>query len=287
MTPRMTGAIIALFVVVAVAATSLRLISFSFQEQAPDGRQAMQQPELSDASNVLGVLMQMQEERQPTEGRPQADQDRQRREAEQRQAELRQTLDEERKLAEGRRQGEQQRLAQVQQREADFARRLEEQRKLTEAWLQEEQERERRKAEQLQADLKRMQEEDRKFGEVRAQPEKQHPRSGAEQARKIESKIAASQAQPEAKMPAQPKTASEVSSTREQPHARVARATAKRERRPACMFFGHAVRDMEDALNALSARRRDMRFSDRDGQKRKIADASAVRAASVDAQHLS
>src|ERR1700694_3758575 len=227
MTPRMTGAIIALFVVVAVAVTSLRLISFSFQEQAsPDSRQAMQLPELSDASNVLGVLMQMQEERRPTESRQLTDQDRGRREGEQRLAELRQQQDEERKLAEARRQAEQQRVAQVQQREADFARRLEEQRKLTEAWLQEEQERERRKAEQLQADLKRMREEERKFTEVRAQPEKQHPRSGTEQVRKSESKIAAGPTQPEGKtIPAQTKTASAASEPSEQPQARVAHAS--------------------------------------------------------------
>ena len=74
------------------AVTSMRLVSFSFQEQAiPESRQAAAQTESQpgDPSNVLAVFMHMREDRQPAESRPQAD--------EQRQAELRQKQDEERK----------------------------------------------------------------------------------------------------------------------------------------------------------------------------------------------
>ena len=322
MTPRLTGAFIALCIVVAVAVTSMRLISFSFQDQTiPESRQAAAQTQSQpdDPSNVLAVLMQMREERQPAESRPQADLERQRRESEQRQAELRQKQDEERKLAEARRQSEQQSQAQqreaeqarrqaeqqrlareAQLREQELARKLEEQRKLTEAWLKEEQEREQRKVEQLQADLKRTRPEDRKLTDVRPQADKQQ-RVAAETARepvqkseskpghKSESKIAAAPAQPEGKTmpvqaqaPAPAKTASAAAEPSEQRQAAMVYASVKRHKKPACALLA----DVDDMLGLGPTRKR-TRVADRDGGQRKIAAQPVVRAANLDARQMS
>ncbi len=214
MTVRLIGAIIALLVVVAVAVTSLRLISFSFQEQAsPDSNQAMQRTRRDGAENTPGFLTQMQEVRETAEVGLVADAERRWREAEHRQAELRQRQEEEeRKLAEARRQAEQQQRERraAEQREADLTRRLEEQRKLTQVWLQEEQERQRHDA-QLEADLRRMWEDEHKLG---LQPEKQRPHREAEPMRKSEGTVAAGPLQPDAKsLPARETDASPAAST--------------------------------------------------------------------------
>lgn len=251
MTVRLIGAIIALLVVAAVAVTSLRLISFSFQEQAsPDGNQALQQAQRDGVQNTPDAFMQVQEARETAEVPQQADLVRQLREAEHRQGELRQSQDEERKLAEARRQAEQRERGEAQQREADLTRRLEEQRKLAQVWLQEEQERQLREAEQLEADLRRMREDERKLG---LQPEKQRPQREAEPVRKSEGTVAAGQLQPDGKSSPERKTdASPTSSTSEAPsigqrqHASETRANGKREKKTTiCMLFGQPAANVE------------------------------------------
>jgi hypothetical protein len=248
-----------------VAVTSLRLISFSFQEQAtlPESNQAIQQAQRDGDENAPGFIMQMHEVREPAETRLVADAERRWRETEQRQAdlgqgqaELRHKQDEERKLAEARRQAEQQQRErrEAQQREADLGRRLEEHRKLAQVWLQEEQERQRREA-QLEADLRRMREDERKLG---LQPEKQRPQRDAEPVRKSEGTVAAGQLQPDGKplperktnaspaawtSPAEP--TSQASSSGQQQPASVTRASGTRQKNTTiCMLFGSPAADV-------------------------------------------
>jgi len=254
MTGRLIGAIIALLVVVAVAVTSLRLISFSFQEQAsPVSSQTMQQARRDGAESTPGFLAQMRDAREPAGVGLVAEAERQWREVEQRQAQLRQRQEEERKLAEARRQAEQQQRErhEAEQREADLARRLEEQRKLAQARLQEEQERQRHEA-QLEADLRRMWEDEHKLG---LQPEKQRPHREAEPMRKSEGTVAAGQLQADAKSsPARETNASPAastvpaSSTGQRQPASVARASGKGEKKKTiCMLFEQPAGDVERA----------------------------------------
>jgi len=253
MSARLIGAVIALIVVVAVAATSMRLISFSFHEQAsPEAAQAtsdrqrdvVSKPE-SSISHVLALgppveaAQPMEHEWQPQEIAPP-------------QVDFRRVQEEERKLAEVRRQGE---LRVAQARETELARGLEEQRKATEVWWKEDQARRQREAAQLEADLKRVQEDERRLGirrpvEVQVQADKQPPRIDVTPATKSEGKVTADRSsQPDAKLPAQkqdaPKAQKDVAQAPSTagPAARPAHTGVKKRRGPVC--------EIEEAVASL------------------------------------
>jgi hypothetical protein len=141
MSGKLIGAVIALVIVAIVAITSLRLGYFAFQAEAPqDSNQAVEE--------------------------------RQRREAEQRQAELKKKQDEERKLAEARRPAEQERQREAEQRQAELLKqKQEEEGKVAEARQLAERERLRRETDQRLPDLKQARREEGKVAQGPAQPE--------------------------------------------------------------------------------------------------------------------
>jgi hypothetical protein len=233
MNARLIGAVIALLVVVAVAATSMRLISFSFHEQASlEAAQTTSDRQLDVVSKPENIVRHVLALGAPVEATQPMEPEWQPQEIPSPQADLRQNQDEERKLAEVRRQGE---LRVAQARDTELARGLEEQRKATEAWWKEDQARRQREAAQLEADLKRVQEEDRRLGivrrpvEMRVQADKQPPRIDVTPVTKSESKIAETKQATAAK-----KQDTAQSSPTAEPAARPVHTIARKYREPAC-----------------------------------------------------
>ena len=289
MNARSIGALIALLVVVAVSLTSLRLISFSFQEQSsPQVARTMPQPlqVAEKTDNNLGHVLRMGP---PTPATQPMELEWQPNEIEQWQPDYG-LRDEQRKLSETRRQAEQQqriREAQarnVQARDAELTRGLEEQRKATEDWWKEEQARRLRASAQLEADLKRVQDDERRLGirkpvEMRAQAEKQQPAAAnTSPFSKGEGKVAAGRLQAEVKAPAPKREVAQASPVAAQPVARAPRALSTSDRDPPCF-----VTDMVSAL--LRSEERSKHAASKPASRMKVASAAptapAVRTASA------
>jgi hypothetical protein len=250
MNARLIGAIIALLVVVAVAATSMRLISFSFQEQASlEAAQTTSDRQQDVVSKPESTIRHVLALGAPVEATQPMEQEWLPQEIASPQLDLRQNQDEERKLAEVRRQGE---LRVAQARETELTRGLEEQRKATEGWWKEDQARRQREAAQLEADLKRVQEEDRRLGirrpvEMRVQADKQPLRIDVTPATKSEGKVTADRSSQQDATKVQKQemapAAKQASSSASEPAARPVHASVKKRRVPAC--------ELEEAMASL------------------------------------